>query len=73
MANVYSIRLSAIQDHLKNDNDYSRYEREVSRLHIDLLAQLKRCVKENDPCLELVELQEKVDDILCELRTKRSS
>jgi len=73
MANTYSIRFDAIKEHLGNDNDTMRYEREISRLSIDVLAALRRCVREDDPCLELVALNDVLDDELYNFRIKRSA
>ena len=69
--NVYTIRYTAIKQHLLDDKDYLRYNREISRLSIDVLAALRRCANLDDPCDDLVQLQNVLDDILVSLRNER--
>jgi len=69
----YHIRFEAVKGHLLSDGDLLRYEREVSRLSIDVLAALKRCIRAGDPCKELEELQDVLDDELYDMRQKRSA
>jgi len=72
MANTYVIRFEAVKEHLLNDGDLLRYEREVSRLSIDIISAIRRCANIDDPCLDLVELQEILDDEMYQLRERRT-
>jgi hypothetical protein len=56
MITTYHVRLEAIKDNYKKDLDLYRYKRELSRLEVDVIGSLNRCINAGDDCKELEEL-----------------
>jgi hypothetical protein len=51
---TFSIRLTAIKDNYKKDNDKLLYRRELSRLEIDLSRMLRVCDEDTEELEELL-------------------
>ncbi len=65
MQSTFYIRLNAVMDNLVSDGDRPRFNREMSRLEIDLVTALRRCEAAGDEsCAELHILLDFVDDKL---------
>ena len=62
MKNTFDIRLEAIDSNLGKDGDRLRFNRELSRLEIDVSARLKRCINAGENCEELENLLDIIDD-----------
>ena len=52
---TYAIRLDAILDNYKNDNDVLKLKRELGRLEIDATAALRRCDDEDKELEQFIE------------------
>ena len=65
MESTFYIRLNAVMDNLVSDGDRPRFNREMSRLEIDLMSAIRRCESSgDDPCNELHTLLDFVDNKL---------
>ena len=64
MNTTYDIRLEAIAANLTKDGDHLKYNRELSRLEIDVTSHLRRCQKTEDSCTHLETLLDNIDNKL---------